>query len=114
MFIPQDLSRTIELVASHAGIDFLIFQMELGMSFLQGPGRVIVETGREVIIETARRIHKPLVVVLSYGGSPQGISLLAETQERYVEAGLPIFPSIERAALAVSRFISYHEARNSG
>jgi len=114
MFIPQELSRTIELVASHAGIDFLIFQMELGMSFLQGPGRVIVETGREVIIETARRIHKPLVVVLSYGGSPQGISLLAETQERYVEAGLAVFPSIERAALAVSRFISYHEARNGG
>lgn len=113
MFVPQELSRTIELVASHAGIDFLIFQMELGISFLQGPGRVIVEAGREVLIETARRIDKPMVVVLRYGGRPQGISLLAETQQRYVEAGLPIFPSIERAALAISRFISYYEVRNS-
>jgi acyl-CoA synthetase (NDP forming) len=113
MFIPQELSRTIELVASHAEIDFVIFQMELGMDFLQDIGRVIVETGREVLIETAKKMDKPIVVVPRYGGRPQGISLLAETQERYVEAGLPVFPSIERAALAISRFISYHEARNS-
>jgi len=113
MFIPQELSRTIELVAGYARIDFLIFQMELGMSFLQGPGRIIVETAQEVLIETARRIEKPIVMVFRYGGSPQGISLLAESQERCIEAGLPVFPSIERAALAISRFISYHEARNS-
>jgi acyl-CoA synthetase (NDP forming) len=113
MFIPQELSRTIELVASPAEIDFVIFQMELGMDFLQDIGRVIVETGRETLIETAKKIDKPIVVVPRYGGSPHGISLLAETQERYVEAGLPIFDSIERAALAISRFISYHEARNS-
>ena len=29
------------------------------------------------------------------------------------EAGLAVFPAIERAALAVSRFISYYETRNS-
>jgi hypothetical protein len=71
-----------------------------------------VETGREVIIETAKRIDKPMVIVLSYGGSGQGISIFTETKDRYVKSGLAVFPSIERAALAISRFISYHETRN--
>jgi len=112
MFMPQELSRTIELVASHAGIDFLVLQQELGISFLQGSGRVIVDAGIEALIETAKRIDKPIVVVLRYNGRSQGLSLLLETQERCVRAGLAVFPSIERAALAISRFISYHEARN--
>lgn len=112
MFMPQELSRTIELVASHAGIDFLVLQQELGISFLQGSGRVIVDAGIEALIETAKRIDKPIVVVLRYNGRSQGLSLLLETQERCVRAGLAVFASIERAALAISRFISYHEARN--
>ena len=113
MFLPQDISRTIELVASHDEIDFIIFHLELGLGIIQGPARAIVEMGREVIIETAKRLHKPFVVVLSYGGSGQGISVFTETKERYIESGLAVFPSIERAALAVSRFISYHETRKS-
>jgi len=112
MFMPPDLSRTLELVASYAGIDFIIFHMELGISFLQGPGRVIVDTGIEALMETARKIDKPIVLVFRYSGRAQGISLLAETQEKCVKAGLAVFPSIERAALAVSRFTSYHEARS--
>ena len=113
MFMPQDITRTVELVASYSGIDFIIFHLELGLGIIQGPARVIVETGREVIIETARRIHKPLVTVLSYGGSGQGISLFTDTKDKFVKSGLAVFPSIERAALAVSRFISYHETKNS-
>ena len=113
MFIPQELSRTLALVASYDGIDFLIFQMELGISFLQGWGRVIVDAGFDALMETARKIDKPIVVVLRYNGRAQGSSIMAETQEKCVKAGLAVFPSIERAALAVSRFISYHENRNS-
>lgn len=114
MFVPQELSRTIELIASYDRIDFIIFHIELGISFLQSQqGRAIVEAGLEALIETAGRIDKPVVVVPRYGGRPQGISVLAENQERCVNAGLPVFASIERAALAISRFISYHEARNS-
>ena len=113
MFLPQDISRTLELVASHTEVNSIIFHMELGLGIIQGPARAIVEMGREVIIETAKRLHKPLVVVLTYGGSSQGISVFTETKDRYIKSGLAVFPSIERAALAVSRFISYHETRKS-
>jgi acyl-CoA synthetase (NDP forming) len=112
-FVPQELSRTLELVASHSGIDLLVFQQELGMITLDGLWRALLQTGVEALIETASRIEKPMVAVFRYRGRPEDISLLTEAEQRCVKAGLAGFPSMERAALAISRFISYHETRNS-
>ncbi|MDY6907070.1 MAG: CoA-binding protein [Chloroflexota bacterium] len=114
MFNPPELGRTLELVAGWEGIDFIIFQQELGISFLHGPGKIVLDMGLDALIAAAKGLGKPVVLVLRAGGRAQGISILAETQERCLRGGLPIFPSIREAALAMSRYISYHEERDSG
>jgi len=112
LFSPKELSRTIELVAGCAGIDFLMIQHQLGISFLRDEGRALFEAALDAMIETAVGIAKPVTITLRHRGGAQGMSLLAETQEKCVKAGLAVIPSIERAAIAISRFVSYHEHRN--
>jgi len=113
IFSAQELRRTIELVTSYDGIDFLIIQQQLGISFLRAEGRALLEAALDALIETAGRIDKPVAVILRHRGNPGDTSLLAETQEKCIKAGLAVFPSMQRAAVAISRFASYHQRRNA-
>jgi len=66
------------------------------------------------IISLKGIISKPVVVVLHYQAADRAKQLAAEAHARLREAGFPVYPSISRAASAISKFIQYHEHHQGG
>jgi acyl-CoA synthetase (NDP forming) len=106
---PEAFSRTIELVAGWEGIDFLIIHLAVETNINRPEGRALLDAMIDSIITMRGRTGKPIAVVLRSSGIRLGLEVLCDVQQRCLEAGLPVFSSVDRAALAVSRFIQYHE-----
>jgi len=64
-------------------------------------------------LDVAQRTAKPLALVLGPAESPEEWRRRAvdEARARLVGAGLAVYPSVERAAWALSRFLGYWQAR---
>ena len=62
----------------------------------------------EVLADTARTLKKPLVAVLYPGEQVEAVAAVLEARQKLLEAGIPVFPTIDAAARAVSRLINYH------
>jgi len=64
----------------------------------------------EVLASTAESLTKPMVVVLYAGEHLETIGAVLEAKEKLLEAGMPVYPTIEAVAKAVSKLIAYHES----
>jgi len=58
-------------------------------------------------------MEKPLVVVLRTGGVSKSEEAAQAMQADCQKAGFPVYRSVDSAARAVVRLISYHETRRS-
>ena len=112
MYGAPQLSRTVEIVAACPDVDFLIIQQQLGIGFFKVEAKAMFDLALEATVETAARIAKPAVIILRHRGSREELLQVADVQERCVQAGVVAIPCIERAALALSRFITFHASRN--
>jgi hypothetical protein len=67
------------------------------------------------LLDVAGRATKPLAFVLGPADSPDEgrRRIVEEARARLVEAGVAVYPSIERAAWALSRFVRYWESRSA-
>lgn len=106
----QYFSRTLELVARSEVIDFLIAYLYAEVP-LYADMPHLLQQHAEAIVQAAKTLGKPLAVVLATSGAPQTANTVFEAQQTCLRAGLPVYPSIGRAAQAISRFIGYHEDR---
>ena len=68
-----------------------------------------VEGAKKSLIEAAKQVKKPLVVVLKPGQSVKVFEWIGELQRACNEAGLPAYRNVETAIRAVSKMIGYHE-----
>jgi acyl-CoA synthetase (NDP forming) len=112
---PSTYRRIIKVASSDSQIDASIIVMwhlplfharrELMWEFFQ---QVI-----EVPITIGEKQRKPVVMVLC--ATPTEVEMLEVEGEwrriknRYLSAGIPVFPTVERAAKALSNFVAYHE-----
>jgi acyl-CoA synthetase (NDP forming) len=112
---PPTYKRIIKVASSDPQIDALIIVMwhlplfyarrELLQEFFQ---QVI-----EVPITIGERQRKPVVMVLCT--TPTEVEMLEvegdwrRIKDRYLFAGIPVYPTVERAAKALSNFVAYHE-----
>jgi len=60
-------------------------------------------------MDFARESTKPTAILLDHVAMPDGAQDYFERQRRCVDAGLATFPSAQRAAVAMSRYIEYHQ-----
>ena len=112
---PSTYRRIIKVASSDPQIDALIIvmwhlplfyaQRELLWKFFQ---QII-----EVPITISKRQRKPVVMVLCV--TPTEVELLEvegewrRIKDRYLAAGIPVYPTVERAAKALANFVAYHE-----
>jgi acyl-CoA synthetase (NDP forming) len=92
------LHEAIRVVASDDGIDLLIIQEDVDImhSFLG------VDETREVnefLVKLPQETTKPIVIVLPVGSTE---SHRVAVEEQVLAAGIPVFPTMARAARAVS------------
>ena len=100
----QALERAADLVAAEAGIDVIVVyeNADLLVKFM---GREVADLVNGVILGLARKQSKPVIAV-----SPPG-SVDAERldiERRLSGAGIPVYPSMERAARAIANVSQYY------
>ena len=99
----QALERSIDLVMAEPEIDAVVVyeNADLLVRFM---GREVADLVNSVILRAAGKHRKPLVVV-SPPGSADAERLDIEC--RLSEAGIPVYPSMERAARAIANVNQY-------
>ncbi|MCX6001049.1 MAG: CoA-binding protein [Chloroflexi bacterium] len=105
---PEQYVTAVKAVADSDNIDIVLIHFPFDIWALANKALVILPFS-EMVAEVVSSIKKPLAVVLHYCVSAQAQKLAGETQEKFVKLGLPVFPSISRAASAVNKYIAYSE-----
>lgn len=72
-----------------------------------------VEGGKKSLVEAAKQVKKPLIVVFKPGSSSKVFEWNKQLERACQEAGLPTYKSLETAIRAVSRLIGYYEFKSS-
>ena len=100
---PQALERAMELVAGESDIDLIVVYENAG-AILDSFSEEIADALNGAIMNFSKRQSKPVLVVLPSG--PAEMRRL-EIERRLSWAGIPVFPSVERAAKAISNVHRY-------
>lgn len=110
----DEMRRAARIAAGSPNIDFSIVNMGLDTQIIQEVlqhtgGRASFEDFAWAHIEGSLEPSKPVAAVFRTVGFPQTLEAIGRLQGQCQKAGIPIYPTIARAASAISKFISYHE-----
>lgn len=109
---PQILIEAIKAIADWDGVDLLVVHMSLdGWALVDA--KELLKPSISSLTQLSGAIDKPAVVVIHSEATEQGKRLGSEVYALLNEVGLPVYPSIKRAAMAISRFLRYHEWHRS-
>jgi len=111
MFSPEECYRTIEITAACPEIDLLILYLLLDWPLRDGEGLNMVNAVIDSMIRAGKASKKPMAIVLNSSGALPAWQGLLQLQGKCLSAGFPVFHSVGSTALALSRFIGYHENR---
>jgi len=104
------IRRTLENVASDPLVDILVVaQHWLMVWFTRGK---VVPTLAEYLADFVRenRYGKPLVAVTrNWTENPEGRGWIMDLERALLEAGIPTYPTEERAAKALAKYVRYYE-----
>ena len=98
--------RILEIVAAWDKIDFLVAHATVELT-AQWQGQNALEGVVDSLLAAQESVHKPMVVILHSYGTAKGLAMQYDIQKRFVEAKIPIYPTIARAASAISNFCAY-------
>jgi len=105
--------EAIRSIAESREVDVIILQFPLDLWALARRA-VLMERFVEVVAALRDVVEKPLAVVLHNAVTPQARRLEEEGRAGLAALGLPVYPSITRAAAAISRYIWYNQRKNIG
>lgn len=103
-------ARILEMMLEHPAFDALI--ANVGEDWVLGRPDAIERMGHLVdrFVEIGKRSQKPLAFVLGEADSldENKWRAVAEGKQRFVDAQLPVFSTVDRAARALAQFLSHH------
>jgi acyl-CoA synthetase (NDP forming) len=108
--VPEKVEWAMELVAGEPQIDVLLIYESAGV-LLDFYPREVTDAVNEVILGFAQKKVKPVVLVLPHGPAE---ARRGEIEHRFIGAGVPVFPSIERAAKAIRNMCQYSCSQGHG
>ena len=100
--------EAVKAIAESDQVDVLILHCPFDIWAMVSrsiPLRPFIET----VAELVKVIDKPMAAVLHYNTSSSSKQMVEEVQKKFVDLGLPVYPSIQRAATAINRYIEYYE-----
>lgn len=102
-----------KMVASHPWYDMLIGNLGPEWALDEPAGAEWVKSSIDIFVEARNLTGKPLAAVVNFSDSPEAWrwEAIIEAQNRCVEAGLPVFHSLDKAADTVGRYIAYNRRR---
>ena len=97
-----DESEEVDQLAIHVAFD------HFGLISIQDK-EFMIGILLKIIGEVSRKIEKPLAIILHSFTTAQTRKLAYDASKELNAAGLAVFPSIQRAAVALGKFTRYHE-----
>jgi hypothetical protein len=101
-------------LAADEGFDMLVAQVSISNSawpFAQSPYIYWPDMFLDSLLKVRRQVGKPVVVILHSICTAGEFERYVPLRDKCRAAGLPVYDSIPRAALAMDRFVRYHEKR---
>jgi acyl-CoA synthetase (NDP forming) len=116
---PVLIEKILEIAASVDNIDTIIATQALHyilsgrLSFLFNTSESFVQDSVQAPVKVKRRFGKPVIMVLPIG-SDEVEMIDAERGRReiratYLNEGIPVYPTLERAARAIANVTGYHQ-----
>jgi acyl-CoA synthetase (NDP forming) len=106
---PDLFGKTAKVIADYDGVDAILVMFATVQAARRGVGALRHQI--DAVIGVGRNTDKPLAIVLFTAGMLEAEKIACEVQGQCLEAGFPVFPSISRAARAVSHLVSYRESQ---
>jgi acyl-CoA synthetase (NDP forming) len=97
----QQFQETINIVASRSEIASLIIHLQID-HLLDLLGEKELANWTNALVAIARDCAKPVIVVFRTSAFPEAVKALLEQQQILTPAGIPVYPTIRRAAQAIS------------
>jgi acyl-CoA synthetase (NDP forming) len=109
---PALYRETVRLVSDYDGIDVVLVLF----ACVQAAKRGVQELKRQIeaVVDVGKTIDKPLAIVLFTAGLVEAEKAGSEVQVDCLEAGFPVYPTMGRAARAISHVVSWHESQGFG
>lgn len=106
-------AQVLEWLDESPGIDMLVANVGEPWAFGRPNAEAIIPRVTERFVQIAAKTSKPFAVVLGPSDYPDETRwrLVSEARERLVDAGVAVFPSVERAAKTLAWFARYWENR---
>jgi acyl-CoA synthetase (NDP forming) len=107
----QTIAQSIKLVGDWSEVDLIITHIgvEIGPDAMMKKN--LLEPVADVFIRATKEVGKPAALVAyAFYTAPACLGIL-KVQQMCCEAGLPFYPSIQRAANAIDKLIRYYHAR---
>ena len=108
---PKDWAEAIDIIGNWQAFGLLIIQLAMTHQHLVPDGIKALKESNEAILSAVKQLNKPTAVVLYATSELQEVAKVE--QERFVRAGLPVYPSIASAARAINKLIQYQDYRSS-
>ena len=105
---------TIRIVSESPNVDYILYHTSYSWGAMRAEGPSIVEMATEAaekLGELAKESGKPIVCVARIPTTELGMAGTLAFQQHVATAGLPVFNSVQAAALAVQRLLAWQAAR---
>jgi acyl-CoA synthetase (NDP forming) len=103
----RDLQRILELVSGEQGIDAMVVVLRVDQTLGNPKGENILREMIETVEHFHARCEKPMIVVCRSLGSLDAFAAGLQLQQTCDRLGVPVYPSISRAAHALGKFMAY-------
>ncbi len=111
---PEGQHAIMRSLAVGGCFDVMVGQVSVSNSawpFAQSPYVYWPDMFLDSLLRVQREVGKPVAVILHSISTAGEFERMARLREKCQAAGLPVYDSIPRAALAMDRFMRYHEKR---
>ncbi len=109
----QELYQSIKIVAALREAHLLIAHISVDYLLTVPGGREKIGELSQAIMRAGKEIGKPLAMVLRQCGLLENYRVALEEQEKFIEAGVPVYPTIARAAQALNSMVQYYRFTDS-
>jgi acyl-CoA synthetase (NDP forming) len=100
-------NETVMAISSWEDIDILVtflLSPDIFPSYFGSYDQVV-----NIIQQSSKVCSKPIAIVLQPANNPETFKETFLAQKRLASSGLPVYPTIPRAANAISKFLGYHQ-----
>jgi len=111
----EAFADTIKMIEAEGNVDLLVLHVAFDHFGLANEEDKALMIGiyHLFILELKNKINKPLAVILHSFVTEQARKLASDMQDSLTKAGFAVFPSIRRAAVALSKIIRHQERLKS-